>query len=81
MLSFPPYSTHQLAPNILSTLSGIGSLCVIGGVFSLEIWPTLFGAVVVYLSKRWFLDRMVWLYQDMKDATPEYTGWMYGSDA
>jgi hypothetical protein len=28
---------------------------------------------MVYPGKRWFLDRMVWLWQDiMQDATPEY---------
>ncbi|NJM71476.1 MAG: hypothetical protein HC862_15300 [Scytonema sp. RU_4_4] len=27
---------------------------------------------LVLLSKLWFIDRMVWLYEDMKDANPEY---------
>ena len=77
-IPLPKY--HRLVPNILSSLSGIGALCVIWGVYTLDIWPTLFGAVVIYLSKLWFLDRMVWLYQDMKDTKPEYASWLYGSD-
>jgi len=27
---------------------------------------------MVYPGKLWFLDRMVWLWQDMQDAMPEY---------
>jgi|GEM_PF-3630839 len=42
---------------------------------NLEIWPTLFGAVTIYLGKLWFVDRMVWLYHDMKDANQEYSSW------
>ena len=71
---------HRLAPGILSAISGIGFLFVIWGMFALEIWPTVFGAAIIYLSKLWFLDRMVWLYEDMKDATPEYRSFLYDPD-
>lgn len=40
---------------------------VVWGVYALDIWPTLFGAAVVSLSKLSFLDRMVWLYEEMND--------------
>jgi hypothetical protein len=42
-------------------------LLVIWGVFSLDISQVLLGSVMIYLGKLWFLDRMVWLYEDMKD--------------
>lgn len=28
------------------------------------------------LGKSWYLDRMVWLYEDMKDL-PEYKKWLF----
>jgi hypothetical protein len=31
----------------------------------------------VYLGKSWFLDRMVRLYDEMKDAYPQYKKWLY----
>lgn len=34
------------------------------------------GAALVYLGKMWFVDRMAWLYEDMKNAHPEYAAWM-----
>ena len=36
---------------------------------TLDVWPTLLGCALVYLAKLWFLDRMVWLYEEMKTAT------------
>jgi hypothetical protein len=46
------------------------------GLVVLEIWPTVAGASVGILGKTWYVDRMVWLYEDMKD-TPEYGRWLY----
>jgi hypothetical protein len=64
---------HRKVPNILSAVSGTGFVFVIWGVYALEIWPTVFGVTVVYLGKLWFLDRMVWLYLDVKDSQkPRY---------
>jgi Family of unknown function (DUF6653) len=40
-----------------------------------DLWPTLFGTMMVYLGKLWFVDRMGWLWQDMQDATLEYQSW------
>jgi hypothetical protein len=61
---------HRLAPHVLNAMAGIGNLVVIWGVVRLAIWPTLFGAALAYAGKLWFLDRMVWLYEDMRNATP-----------
>nr|WP_218133241.1 DUF6653 family protein [Methanofollis tationis] len=77
----PVPGRHRRAPKILSACSGIGMLSVIWGVYALEVWPPLFGAAVVYLSKLWFLDRMVWLYEDMKDMAPEYRSWLYTEES
>jgi hypothetical protein len=66
---------HRIAPNILSVVSGTGIIFVVWGVLVFEPWPVLFGAAVVYFGKLWFLDRMVWLWHDMRDATEEYRAW------
>lgn len=71
-VEIPAY--HQRLPNILSLIAALGSVFVIYGVFVYHIWATLFGAALIYLGKLWFLDRMVWLYEDMKNH-PGYQGW------
>ena len=73
----PVPERHRNFPNILSVVSAVGTLVVVWGVIMLDLWPTIFGIVVAILSKYWFLDRMVWLYEDMKDADPEYQSWLY----
>lgn len=68
---------HRTLPNVLSSVAVIGAIFVIWGVAMLAVWPTLFGAALAYLSKLWFIDRMVWLYEDMSEAVPEYRSWLY----
>ncbi len=62
---------------ILNAISGIGTLMCIWGLIRLSLWMTIFGMTVLVLSKSWFLDRMVWLYGEMKDADSEYGKWLY----
>ena len=33
--------------------------------------------LLIYGGKLWFLDRMVWLYEDMKGADSRYRRWLY----
>jgi hypothetical protein len=63
---------HRTVPNVLSAISGTGMLFVFWGLLMFDTWPTVFGMVIVYSGKIWFLDRMVWLWEDMKEI-PEYS--------
>jgi len=67
---------HKLMPNILSIISAIGGILVIYGVFQYHLWVTLLGSVLIYAGKLWFLDRMVWLFENMKQV-PKYKKWLY----
>jgi hypothetical protein len=68
---------HHRVPNILNAISALGGIVLIWGLIALNICATLFGFTVVTLGKLWFIDRMVWIYQDMKDANAEYQSWLY----
>lgn len=70
----PPH--HRRAPFILGSVVAVGIAPVIWGVTTLELWPTMLGTVLTYCGKLWFLDRMVWLFEDMK-GVPEYSRWLY----
>jgi hypothetical protein len=50
-------------------------LCIIGGVLVFDPWLTVFGTMLAYMGKLWFVDRMVWVWNEMQDATPEYRSW------
>jgi len=71
----PVPEQHRTVPNILSIVAGIGMLFVFWGVLVFDLWPAVFGMALVYCGKLWFLDRMVWLWEDMKDGNEEYRTW------
>ena len=58
---------------ILSALAALGIPPLIWGLWQFDAWATLAGLVLTVGSKLWFLDRMVWLLADMKDAYPQYS--------
>lgn len=62
----PIPESHQTPIFILTILQTIGGVLLIFGLWRLSIAYTLYGGTVIYLSKMWFLDRMVWLYEDSK---------------
>jgi len=66
---------HWLVPHLLLALTLLGSVLLIWGLVELAPWPTMLGMALVFLGKLWFVDRMAWLYEDMKNATPEYRSW------
>jgi len=69
-------SHHVTVANITTTISIIGVAILVYGLVVLEIWPTVAGAAIGILGKTWYVDRMVWLYDDMKHI-PEYNKWLY----
>lgn len=68
---------HQRVPNLLNLISATGLPFLVIGLVNLEIYPTLLGYILITLGKLWFIDRMIWLYQDMKDNHAEYSSWLY----
>ncbi|MBW4554359.1 MAG: hypothetical protein KME59_00170 [Trichormus sp. ATA11-4-KO1] len=68
---------HRRVPNILSAISALGGVLVIWGLVTLNIWITLLGTTSHYSGKLWYLDRMVWLYEEMKETNADYRSWLY----
>lgn len=62
-----PVPKHHFTPIlILTILQTIGGGLVIYGLWYLDLSITIIGALLVYMAKMWFLDRMVWIFEDMK---------------
>jgi len=67
---------HRRLPAILNAISSLGMVLAIYAIVKLAFWPAVLGVALAYLGKSWYLDRMVWLYEDMKEV-PEYGAWLY----
>ena len=65
---------HKTIPNVLNAVQGIGIIFIIWGLYYLDFWPTFFGLILALESKLWYVDRMVCIYEDMKEI-PEYKKW------
>lgn len=61
---------HRLAPHLLILASAAGVPLLVWGLWALAVWPTLLGLVLIAGAKLWFVDRMVWLYEDMNTSSP-----------
>lgn len=67
---------HVNAATVLSVGSGVGALLTGAGLLTQEPTTFIVGGAVVLLCKLWFIDRMVWLYEDMRREVPEYQSWL-----
>ncbi len=67
---------HRRWALLLGGLSGLGLVPLVWGLWALDATMTVLGVVLVVMPKVWFCDRMVWLYEVMKDADPQYAGWL-----
>jgi len=68
---------HATTVNILNVVTASGIPFLVWGLYDLHIWSTILGLTLIYLGKMWFIDRMVWLYEDMKGKSEEYASWEY----
>jgi Family of unknown function (DUF6653) len=68
---------HVRFSHILNTATALAMIPFIYGLVSFEPMVTVLGLALVLMGKFWFLDRMVWLYEDMKSQDDEYASWLY----
>lgn len=68
---------HVVVPRIASVIAAAASLLMVWGLVRRDATLTLLSMALVMLAKTWFVDRMVWLFEDMKDSNPEYRSWLY----
>jgi len=67
---------HRNAATLLSIGSALGALIMMAGLLTREPTAFLAGGVTTFLCKLWFVDRMVWLYEDMSKEVAEYRDWL-----
>lgn len=75
-IAIPKHHQGRL-PIILGLVSGFGLMLSVWGAVVYSISTVVMGTLITYLGKSWFLDRMVWLYEDMKFEHPDYYNWDY----
>lgn len=67
---------HRFPCRMLQFMSALGVPFFVYGAFYLDFWCLVLGNVLMMVFKAWFVDRMAWLYLDMKDQNVEYRSWL-----
>ncbi len=62
---------------ILNLISFIGMILAIWATVFYSVLGAILGVSLAYLGKSWYLDRMVWLFEDMKENNAQYKSWDY----
>lgn len=73
LVPIPPEDAQRAL--VLSVATGIGFIVALVGAYQTNLWLAVTGAIVTYAAKLVFLDRMVSLYDRMRDAHPLYRFW------
>ena len=56
---------HRRAPWVLTGINTLGLPLVVRGLVVLDGWLVVAGLAIHMAGKNWFLDRMVWLHEDV----------------
>lgn len=76
--SVPVPAHHARFANLTTAISALFFLIAVYGFIAGDFWAAFCGWFSAVLAKCWFIDRMVWLWSDMKDAHPAYRAWAHG---
>jgi hypothetical protein len=70
---------HHKTPvlQIANSTAAIGLVISIYGVVILSLPYAIIGIFMTIIGKCWFLDRMVWIYLEVKDQDEEFQKWDY----
>ena len=66
-------------PTLANAYGCIGLAFLTFGLIALDVWLVVAGIVIVHGAKLWYIDRMVLLFEDMKQRRPDCAAWEYGS--
>ena len=67
----------RMVLQISTTIGMIGLLSLIYGLYVFDPGVTILSSLLVVTAKTWFIDRMVWLFDEVKDSRSEYRSWLY----
>lgn len=71
----PVPAEHVRFANLTTACAMVFMAVAIYGFVVGEFWTAFSGFFAAVLAKCWFVDRMAWLWADMKDSHPVYAAW------
>ena len=78
-VELPEQFRTSRVPAVTQAIQVIGVAVLAWGLVELDLLTVVAGIVIIQTAKTWYLDRMVLLFEDMKQQRPDYASWEYGS--
>lgn len=72
-----PAAFRSRVPAVSQVLSTLGLAQLAYGLVVLDLVVVIGGILLMQTAKAWYIDRMVLLFEQVKDTDPEYAGWDY----
>lgn len=67
---------HLIVCKIIIFLQLFGVPFWLYGLYFMDFLLIILSTFWLMFTKTWFVDRMVWLFQDVKDLNPRYQSWL-----
>ncbi|WP_462172001.1 DUF6653 family protein [Pseudoalteromonas xiamenensis] len=67
---------HLRMCQIIMTLHLLGIPFWVSSLVTMKYSLVVLSTLWLMFTKTWFVDRMVWIYQDVKDLNPTYQSWL-----
>lgn len=62
-------------PNVAVIARCLAMIILSYGLVRLDLVAVIAGTLMCQVAKGWYIDRMVLLFEDMKERNPEYAAW------
>ncbi|MGK5680981.1 DUF6653 family protein [Actinoplanes sp. URMC 104] len=70
-----PAQFRSPVPNVSNALGAIGLIVLAYGLVRFDVVAAVSGVLITNISKAWYIDRMVLLFEDMRQRNSEYASW------
>jgi hypothetical protein len=76
-VEIPAKYGKSLVPTVCYVAQTLSLVVLAYGLVRMDVMATIAGTVMCQIAKSWYIDRMVLLYEDMKERNAEYAAWEY----
>jgi hypothetical protein len=76
-VNIPAKYLKSRVPWVATIAQALSLIVLVYGLVRLDLVAVIAGTLMCQIAKSWYIDRMVLLFEDMKERNPEYASWEF----